>query len=75
VAAALGRILPSVLVVGKDLGLLGRACPQARLAQDLHREGHPLGGILTGLRVMETSYAFVCACDMPLVKPALVAGL
>ncbi len=35
----------------------------------------PMAGIRTGLRAVETEYAFVAACDMPFVDPDLVAYL
>jgi molybdopterin-guanine dinucleotide biosynthesis protein A len=41
---------------------------------DAYREGGPLGGIATGLRRCP-EWAIVLACDMPLVKPAVVRYL
>ena len=31
----------------------------------------PLGGLISGLEACSTEYAAVCACDMPLISPAL----
>ena len=35
----------------------------------------PMAGIRTGLRAVESEYAFVAACDMPFIDPDLVAYL
>jgi molybdopterin-guanine dinucleotide biosynthesis protein A len=35
----------------------------------------PLSGLFTGLRTASLDAAFACACDMPLLQPALVAEL
>jgi molybdopterin-guanine dinucleotide biosynthesis protein A len=42
---------------------------------DLYPDSGPLGGIITGLANLDTGAAFVTACDMPLVQPALVSAL
>jgi len=49
--------------------------PGVDVRKDLFRESHPLGGILSGLTCAETDYTFVCACDMPCIKPELVEAL
>ncbi len=48
--------------------------PVPEVPDEFPNEG-PLGGIATGLRHLSTSAAFVCACDMPLLRPALIGGL
>lgn len=35
----------------------------------------PLRGVISGLRACATDWAWVIACDQPLVKPALLCGL
>lgn len=44
-------------------------------AEDPDPDEGPMAGIRTGLRAAESEYAFVVACDMPFVEPALVARL
>lgn len=38
-------------------------------------DGGPLAGLAAGLSALEAPRAFVCACDMPLVDPAVVGRL
>lgn len=45
------------------------------VAEDPDPDEGPMAGIRTGLRAAESEYAFVIACDMPFVDPALVAHL
>jgi len=45
---------------------------QVPAVEDLEKGMGPLGGIYTGLKTMETPYAFVCACDMPDLNANLV---
>jgi molybdopterin-guanine dinucleotide biosynthesis protein A len=46
-----------------------------RTVTDLYREKGSLGGIFTGLFHASFSHAFVVACDMPFIKPALISHL
>ncbi|MEM4781508.1 MAG: molybdenum cofactor guanylyltransferase [Halalkalicoccus sp.] len=46
-----------------------------RIAEDPAPDEGPMAGIMTGLRAVEDEYAFVAACDMPFIEPALVAHL
>ncbi|NWF55405.1 MAG: molybdenum cofactor guanylyltransferase [Syntrophaceae bacterium] len=50
-----------------DLGL--------RTVTDLYREGGALGGIFSGLFHSSFPHAFVAACDMPFLNPALISHL
>ena len=61
-----GEILLAGAAPGSYPGLEFRCLP------DLHPGGGPLQGIAAGLEAMEGQRAFVCACDMPLVEPAVV---
>ncbi len=45
------------------------------IAEDAECDEGPMAGILTGLRAVETEYAFVAACDMPFLEPALIDRL
>jgi molybdenum cofactor guanylyltransferase len=65
--------LPLVLVVGPpDLATL---VPDATVLPDLTPEAGPLGGLHTALHAVTTPWAFVVACDMPFVAPALVRAM
>jgi molybdopterin-guanine dinucleotide biosynthesis protein A len=46
-----------------------------RIVTDLYREKGALGGIFSGLFHASFSHAFVTACDMPFLNPALIAHL
>jgi molybdopterin-guanine dinucleotide biosynthesis protein A len=46
-----------------------------RTTTDLYREKGSLGGIFTGLSHASFSHAFVAACDMPFLNPALISHL
>jgi molybdopterin-guanine dinucleotide biosynthesis protein A len=46
--------------------------PGARVVPDARPGLGPLGGIYSGLLASTTPYAFVVACDMPFLNPALV---
>ena len=48
---------------------------EVRVAEDTEPDQGPMAGIRTGLYAVETEYAFVAACDMPFVEPALVDHL
>ena len=51
--------------------LVGYPLPVAYAVDPDPDEG-PMAGIRTGLRAVEGEYAFVCACDMPFLDPAVV---
>lgn len=70
VIEVLRDVFPGVIVVGRnterfrDLGV--------RTVADSITGSGPLVGIYSALRACDTPYCFVVACDMPLVRPALV---
>ena len=69
-------VMPNVLVVTKkpaELAFLEK--PGVRVIKDLHKDGHPMGGLFTALKRLKTSHAFVAACDMPFVRPELIEKL
>jgi molybdopterin-guanine dinucleotide biosynthesis protein A len=49
--------------------------PDATVLPDLTLGTGPLGGLHTALRAATTPWAFVVACDMPFVAPALVRAM
>jgi molybdopterin-guanine dinucleotide biosynthesis protein A len=62
-----------VLVVGPpDLSSL---VPGVRIVPDLHPGIGPLAGLEAALSAVTTELAFVVACDMPCVEPALIRGM
>ncbi len=67
--------LGNVVVVGSDE--LAALVPNTRIVQDLplHQGQGPLAGLEAALNAIETPYAFVVACDMPFVAPALVEAM
>ena len=46
-----------------------------RIVTDLYREKGALGGVFTGLFHASCPHAFVAACDMPFLNPALISHL
>lgn len=46
-----------------------------RLVPDQYPGYGPLGGLATGLAVLQGEYALLLACDMPLLQPALLHAL
>jgi molybdopterin-guanine dinucleotide biosynthesis protein A len=52
----------------------GAAVPVSFAEDDYPDEG-PMAGMATGLRAVETAYAFVVACDMPFVEAEFVEYL
>ena len=68
----LGRLFVETVVIGRDLGGLP---PGVRSAEDRYDVRSPLVGIHAGLSASRTDLAFVVACDMPYVEPALVEFL
>ena len=76
VTKSLLRILPKVMVVTKEKESLEfMESGSVQIVQDLFHEDHPLGGLYTGLKRLDTRHAFVCACDMPFVQPKLIEAL
>lgn len=48
--------------------------PELNLPQvcDATEAGGPLGGLICGLAEIRTNWAFVIACDMPMIRPAMI---
>lgn len=61
-------------VVAIEEALASHPNPVA-IAEDLDPDQGPMAGIRTGLSEVEGEYAFVAACDMPFIEPALVTHL
>jgi molybdopterin-guanine dinucleotide biosynthesis protein A len=71
-----GRVrqaLAEVLVVGPQE--LKRLVPGVRVIPDVEVARGPLGGLVTALQTVDTSWIFVVGCDMPFVEPALVSAM
>jgi len=46
-----------------------------KVVKDIIPEKGPLGGIYTGLKISDTQYNFIIACDMPFINPFLISLL
>ena len=68
----LGSLFAETIVVGRGIDSLP---PGIRTAEDRYAVRSPLVGIHAGLSASRTDLAFVTACDMPHVEPALVEFL
>ncbi|MBI4371143.1 MAG: molybdenum cofactor guanylyltransferase [Elusimicrobia bacterium] len=76
VVEILSGMFPSNLVVVKN----PESFPfwnktNVRVVKDMTTESHSLGGIWSGLSHAATEHVFVCACDMPFLRPKLVKNL
>lgn len=73
VVERLRQALVEVIVAGPaEIGVL---VPGVRVVPDLQAGQGPLAGIGAALRAIQTPWAFVVACDMPFVEPALVRAM
>ncbi|MBI2362221.1 MAG: GTP 3',8-cyclase MoaA [Elusimicrobia bacterium] len=76
VALGLRELVDDVIVVTRrPESLRGLRRTGLRLVKDRFADLHPMGGLATGLSVMRHRAAFVCAADMPLIEPGLIALL
>lgn len=68
---------PEVIVVSKrpDTYAFLRMLGRVSLACDRYAEHNPLAGLEAGLSASATPANFLCACDMPLIEPRLLAEL
>jgi len=67
---ALGRIFERVIVIGPEESAYSFL--KTPVYRDLIPEMGPLGGMYTGLTLMEDEWGFVIACDMPFINEKLV---
>ena len=72
----LQKIFPEIIIVTnqKEAYLSYGSCGKfnVQVVEDLIKESGPLSGIFTGLCYSASKHNFVVACDMPLIKPALI---
>jgi molybdopterin-guanine dinucleotide biosynthesis protein A len=73
VVGRLRLALPAVLVVGPPE--LAPLVPGVRVVPDSRPGMGPLAGLEAALLAVETPRAFVVACDMPFVVPALIRAM
>ncbi|MFH2203237.1 MAG: molybdenum cofactor guanylyltransferase [Elusimicrobiota bacterium] len=72
----LAGLFRETLIAAKDPGAYDfLAGDGIRVVRDDSPSSHPAVGVLAGLRAAATERIFVCACDMPLIRPALVRRL
>lgn len=72
----LNPLFPSILTLVKnpeDYAFL--ESPRVKVLTDLFEEIHPLGGIYSALDRAGSEWIFICACDMPFVRPELIQAL
>jgi len=74
-AAVAPQVDEVIVVTAQDQRLPDLAGTSITVVDDAYPDSGPLGGIYTGLSVCAAPYAFVAACDMPLLKPALISEL
>lgn len=78
VVRLVGHAADEVVVVareGQDIAAPAKEMPYLRVVRDPVEGMGPLAGIVTGLKAIGNDRAFVIACDMPLVRPALIRRL
>lgn len=75
VAIVAGIFQSNLVVVKKPEAFRFWDETNVRVVQDMISEPHSLGGIWSGLCRAETEHVFVCACDMPFLRPKLVKAL
>ncbi len=76
VTSALGSVFKNLIIITNTP--LEYSYLKIPLYQDIIKGMGPVGGIYTGLDVIEDDWAFFCACDMPFINEGLVryiAGL
>jgi molybdenum cofactor guanylyltransferase len=71
----LDRILRIVRAVADDVMVVGRRDQSASTIHDAVEDEGPLAGIAAGLAASTTDLNYVVACDMPLIKPAVLERL
>lgn len=78
VVQTVGSVLRPVIVVSAVGQTLPELPADVVFAVDEHSERGPLEGLRVGLAAaleLGCDYAFVCACDAPLIKPAVIRRL
>lgn len=75
VASIRGEVSPVIVVTKHPESFRFLRGTGVRISRDKARRSHPLVGLQTGLALSPTRFSFVCACDMPLIKAALVKSL
>ncbi len=73
VVGRLQRVLPDVIVIGPPA--LSGLIPGRKVLPDRHIGIGPLAGLETALQAVPTELAFIVACDMPFIAPALVEAM
>jgi len=71
-----GLVVQVVVVKARGQDLPEMEAPvEIKVVADLYPESGPLGGLYTGLIAAACTRSLAVACDMPLLRPALVAEL
>jgi molybdopterin-guanine dinucleotide biosynthesis protein A len=70
VTETLGRVFKNLIIITNSP--LEYSYLKIPLYQDIIKGMGPVGGIYTGLDVLDDDWAFFCACDMPFINEGLV---
>lgn len=78
--AIIEQLLDKLTPIFKEVIISGSRTPDfnklgVRIIPDELPETGPLGGIYSGLKAIDTDWAFCCACDMPFINPDLINAL
>lgn len=80
VVDAVAAVVDEVVVVGRPGQALTLPRPRrvgvaVRRTDDAERDVGPLAGLAAGFAALDADVAFVASCDVPLLTPAVVAGV
>ena len=75
----LARVVRTARMIADDVVVVGephqQMPPRVRVVRDAVEGLGPLAGLSTGLAAVDGDRALLLACDMPLLRPALLRGL
>lgn len=75
VVRILSDVVSPVVVVAAEGQDLPELPDGVRAVRDERPDRGPLQGLAAGLRALEAEYAYVTACDVPLLRPAFVRAI
>lgn len=75
VVRILASVVSPVLVVAAEGQVLPPLPDTVLVVRDARPDQGPLEGIAAGLNAIETEFAYLCACDVPLLRPEFVQAV